>query len=88
MGRDDCERTRQLPVEGQEVYHWPEFKALCKRLGVSWECETTKITITLAPGELALVCQDYQGTDRHLQQPPAGIPPEGTPHPESEASGG
>lgn len=35
---------------GNEVYHWPEFKALCERLGVPWKIASTKMTIKLEFG--------------------------------------
>jgi hypothetical protein len=38
-----------LPLTSLEVYRWPEFKALCLRLGVRWEARTTRLVIDL-PG--------------------------------------
>ncbi len=57
------------PVFGEEVYHWPEFVAFAKRLGIEWELPTTTLTITLPLGDLVRIAHDYQGRERHLPAP-------------------
>ena len=54
-------------ADGIEVYHWPEFKALAKRLGISHKLPTTNLTITIPIGGVVLVAHDYLGYNRHLQ---------------------
>jgi hypothetical protein len=61
-------------VTGREVYHWPEFKALCERLGVARGLPTTSITITLPGDDVVVVTHDYLGKERHLPQPEAALP--------------
>lgn len=52
--------TRVAHVSGYEVYHSPEFKALCKRFGIALGLPTRSITITLTEDEF-LVEQKYLG---------------------------
>ena len=56
------------PPESTEVYHWPEFKAFAKRLGIAYKKLTTKLTITLDCDCLVRVAHDYHGEERHLPQ--------------------
>lgn len=39
------------PVYCHEVYKWPEFRALCERLGVPWELATKSISIEMSDSE-------------------------------------
>lgn len=55
--------------QGADVYHWPEFKAFAKRLGIAHELPTLNITITIPVDGVVVVAHDYQGEDRHLPQP-------------------
>ena len=51
------------PVDGYEVFRWPEFKALCERLGVEYSLPSSSITIRVAIGEPPIITQDYHGKD-------------------------
>lgn len=46
-------------VEGEEVYYWPEFIALARRLGFIVEARTTQVQIILGCGEIAKVRHEY-----------------------------
>lgn len=50
-------------VDGHEVFRWPEFKALCERLGVEYALPSSSITIRVAIGECPVVTQEYLGKD-------------------------
>ncbi len=50
--------ANKIPASGYEVYHSPEFKALCDRFGIAFELPTKVITITLTIDE-ATVSQTY-----------------------------
>lgn len=47
------------PVEGYEVFHWPEFRAFARRLGLVWDLYTQEIMFTLKEGELVIIKQNY-----------------------------
>jgi hypothetical protein len=49
------------PPLGYEVYNWPEFIALCKRLGVQWPLKTKNIAIFVPENEPVRIIQDYHG---------------------------
>lgn len=48
---------------GQDVFHWPEFRALAERLGIPLETLTTEITIHIPFDGLATVWHTYRGGD-------------------------
>jgi len=52
-------KTHKGTVDGYEVYHWPEFRALCHRLGIAYGLGTRTLTIRLAEGEAVTVTQEY-----------------------------
>lgn len=56
--------SRRVPGLGMEVYHWPEFLALCKRLGVAWQLPTTSIVLTIREGEAVGVYHEYRASIR------------------------
>ena len=45
------------------VYHWPEFAALCRRLGIAWEFLTKRMTISICEGEHPRVIHEYAFAD-------------------------
>jgi len=50
---------------GEDVYNWPEFIALCKRLNVEWDRKTTTgIELRVAIGEVVQVTHIYRGEDK------------------------
>ena len=61
-----------------EFWQWPEFKALCERLGIPRNLKTTGLTITIGPepDSLVKVTQSYDGTDAAKDAPPKPTPPE------------
>lgn len=46
---------------GREVYQWPEFKALCARLGIPLELRTTHMAIEITHDDVVRVRHEYQG---------------------------
>jgi hypothetical protein len=50
-------------TDGYEVYHWPEFRALCRRLGVIWGLPTSALTIQIRIGDPPVILHEYQGRD-------------------------
>jgi hypothetical protein len=76
------------PLTSMEVYHWPEFKALCKRLGIDWEEGTKTLSIQIGPDpeDPVRVVHEYQvrskdemidTTIRHNRKWRTGLPAEG-----------
>lgn len=54
----------RLPTaDSYVVFAWPEFRALCDRLGVAIDLRTRSLTIRLAMDKPVVVEQDYLGTD-------------------------
>jgi hypothetical protein len=49
---------------GYEVYHWPEFRAFAKRLGILWSVYTNEISLRLNVDEPVEINQSYRGVDR------------------------
>lgn len=60
-------------TDGWEVYHWPEFKALCERLGIAWGLPATSITIQLKYGSSPKITQEYLGRDLNEPEKPQVI---------------
>lgn len=60
------------PLNSYDLYHMPEFKALCERLGIAWDFRTLGLTIELGPDldDLVKVTQSYRVADKC----PKGIP--------------
>lgn len=48
-----------VAVCGYELYHWSEFRDLCRRLGIWWEAPTKAISLRFAEGESASVTHVY-----------------------------
>jgi hypothetical protein len=61
--RADGPRLEVAEHDGDAVYHWPEFRALCARLGVAWELPTETLTLCLRRGGTVHVSQTYLGRD-------------------------
>jgi hypothetical protein len=56
---------------GRDVYHWPEFRAFCRRLGLVWEIYTTGLVIRLDSESHVEIEHYYRGGD---QGPEPGAP--------------
>lgn len=54
--------------DGYVAYHWPEFRAFCKRAGILWSLNTISITIKLEEGAAISVDQQYRGVDMGEQE--------------------
>lgn len=70
------------PVDGAEVFKWPEFRAFAERLMVDLKLSTSCLTITIPKDGTVRIAQDtrgagrdYSGKDRHL--PENSIPQKG-----------
>ena len=58
------------PVTGFELFGWPEWRALCTRLGIP-VLRTNGVTIVIPsdPDQIVRITHDYQGVDMaHLDQ--------------------
>ena len=49
------------PMLGQDLYHSPEFKALCKLLGIAWELPTIDMVIDIPCDGVVKITQSYHG---------------------------
>lgn len=49
--------------EGNDVYHWPEFKAFAARLGIAWDMATTDLVIEMSLEKCVRITHTYRGTD-------------------------
>ena len=47
-------------ADGYEVYNWPEFKALAKRLGIVWELPTSRVQIDIPVDGPVEITQTYR----------------------------
>lgn len=82
---EEIYNSSSRPVDGYEVFHWPEFRAFARRLGIVWDLHTREITFTLREGEAVVIKQDYLGmearnpnpdtTTLHNQQLRTSLPP-------------
>lgn len=45
-------------ITGLEVYQWPEFIALCDKLGIDWNLSTKELTIKLTVDDV-LITQSF-----------------------------
>ncbi len=50
-----------------DVYHWPEFQAFCRRLGVAYDLPTLDLTITMRFDETVEIAHKYRGQGALLQ---------------------
>ena len=57
------DRDKYQKPEGIDVFHWPEFKALAKRLMINLEEPITCISIILPCDAIAKVIVEKQGLD-------------------------
>lgn len=55
--------------DGYNVYHWPEFQALIKRLGVAEPFLTRGLTIRVAEGEVVEITHTYIAVDTTKPKP-------------------
>ena len=52
-----------------EAYHWPEFLAFAKRLGIAWTRRTISITISMPhPDDVVRIEQTYNATNEGPQE--------------------
>lgn len=58
QARNMMDRTK--PITGYEMYRWPEFKALCARLGIAWDLPTGDMVITIPQDGMVMVQHEYQ----------------------------
>lgn len=49
--------------QSQEVYHWPEFIAFAKRLGIPLEIATMDLHIIMPLRECVIIQHEYRGED-------------------------
>jgi hypothetical protein len=52
---------------GRDVYHWPEFKAFCRRLGLVWEIYTMGLVIRMGSESQVEIEHYYRGGDQRPQ---------------------
>jgi hypothetical protein len=57
------EHRHGVVVSSYEVYHWPEFTALCKRLNILVDLATRDLTISLPLDGVVEVTQTYHGRE-------------------------
>lgn len=50
-------------LTGHQVFHWPEFQALAKRLGVDMNRKTKRLVIVLDIDEMATIDHTYVGVE-------------------------
>ena len=55
--------NKHEPADSSEVFGWPEFKALCDRLGINHWAATIKLSIHLAVGHAVTVDHQYLAED-------------------------
>lgn len=55
------------PVEGYEVYHWPEFIAFAKRLGVPWELPTIDLNIFIPVDGFVKITQEFDADEFSIE---------------------
>jgi hypothetical protein len=53
-----------IDAEGHDVFHWPEFQALAKRLMIDLEAPITCVTIRVACDEFVGITTESKGLDR------------------------
>jgi hypothetical protein len=61
---------KQKPIISREVVHWPEYRALAKRLGIDDDAAVTRIVITL-DGDKPVMVERRQLCQRREGSPPA-----------------
>lgn len=50
-------------VLSEVVYGWPEFRDLCRRLGIAYELGTYSLEIRMHAGEMIRINHIYRGSD-------------------------
>ncbi len=53
------ERRVSTDVDGLDVYHWPEFKALVEKLGIDWKLPSIQIVIDVEIGKPVQTMHKY-----------------------------
>lgn len=59
----------EADVTGFEVYRWPEYIALCEKLGVNRDCYEVKCHMRVIEGEMPLITQTYAMTQPKVCKP-------------------
>ncbi len=54
------EKRVSTDIDGLEVYHWPEFRALVEKLGIDWDLPSTQIVIDVQ------MCEPVQTVHKYL----------------------
>ncbi len=58
------QKSKQYEIPcGRDVFHWPEFQALAKRLMIDVTMPITEVTIVLPCEESAMVTVERRGLD-------------------------
>lgn len=60
--RAATQTTQSRSIPSWEVYQWPEFRALCERLGVPWGLATLDFKLILLMGEFVVVEHEYRAS--------------------------
>lgn len=50
-------------IDSHEFYHWPEFKALAKRMGLAWDFPTTDLVIKVPLHGIVEIVHGYRATE-------------------------
>lgn len=59
----DVEVVNMGSPRGEAVMEWPEFRALCDRLGIQDTQQTRSVTIRVAVGEVVTITHELIGDD-------------------------
>src|SRR5437660_574784 len=63
-GIPQTQKVYKLQPSGYEVYHWPEFQALLKRLNIDYTARTVSIAFKLAADEPVVIEHIVHGEDK------------------------
>ncbi len=56
------------PIEGSEVYEWPEFKAFVERLGIGLAVSTTDLVLHIPREGRVTIGHGYLGRDMSAEE--------------------
>jgi hypothetical protein len=54
---------RERSLNSNDLYKWPEFKALCDRLGIQWAARTKRLLILMNADETVHIEHSYAADD-------------------------
>ena len=66
--KPESNRNRYVAADGYSVWHWPEFQALVKRLGIDLEAPTLAVTIRVHHEEIVTVIHEFRGLDLETEK--------------------